>query len=46
VIQNLLVIASGILKGIGKDGKAAEGFLFVDAKGECKDGGSAPGKVQ
>jgi len=32
VVQDVCVVATGILKGIGKDGHSVEGFLFVDAR--------------
>jgi hypothetical protein len=38
VVQNLIVVAPGVLKGVGQDGKAVEGFLVVGALGEGENG--------
>ena len=42
VAQDFFVVATGILKGIGKDGHAVKGFFFIDAFSKSKDGGSEP----
>jgi hypothetical protein len=46
VVQDVVVVAPGVLKGIGKDGEAVEGFVGVDAVGENKDGRREPGGVE
>jgi hypothetical protein len=35
VVQHILVLAPGVLKGIGKDRQAVKGTVGVDAFGEC-----------
>jgi hypothetical protein len=42
VIQNILVVATGILEGIGKDRHTFKGFLSEDATGKGKDAGRKP----
>lgn len=37
VVQDVLVRAASILKGISKDGHSVESTLFVDALSECED---------
>jgi hypothetical protein len=46
VVQDVFVVAPGILKGIGKDGHSVKGSLVVDAIGEGKYGGSEPRGVE
>ena len=45
VVQDIVVVATGVLKGFGKDRHSVEGFLGVDARGEDEDVGRKPGGV-
>ncbi|HEV3436887.1 MAG TPA: hypothetical protein VG122_05990 [Gemmata sp.] len=42
VVQDVGIVATDILKGIGKDGHSVEGSLFVDASCKSNNGGSEP----
>lgn len=42
MVQDFLVVATGILQSIREDGHAVEGTLFVDALSERDDGGREP----
>jgi hypothetical protein len=44
VVQDGLDRAAGFLEGIGEDGKAVEGTVFVDGAGELRDGSGVPGE--
>jgi hypothetical protein len=46
VVQDVVVVASGILKGIGKDGHYVKGTIFVDVASKSKDCGGEPGGVK
>ncbi len=46
VAEDVLVVAPGILKGIGQNGHAVEGTLGVDSAGEGNDGGREPNWVK
>ncbi len=43
VVQDVFVVAAGVLKGVGEDGHVVEGTIGVDAIGEGEDGWREPG---
>jgi hypothetical protein len=46
VVEQFVTVTPGILKGIGQDGKAVEGFHVVDAEGQGMGGGGKPQGVK
>jgi hypothetical protein len=46
VVQEVFVVAPGVLESVGEDGHAVEGTLGVDAIGEGEDGWREPGGVE
>jgi hypothetical protein len=46
VVQNVLVIAAGILEGVGTYWEAVEGFVLVNPVGESENGGGEPRGVE
>ena len=42
VVQDVFVVAAGILKGIGEDWEAVKGTVDVDAFGEAENSGGEP----
>ncbi len=42
--EDVGVVAAGVFEGVGKDGKAVEGTLFVDGLSEFRDGAIVPGQ--
>jgi hypothetical protein len=46
VIQDRVIIAAGILEGVGKDRHAAERPVGEDRLGEADDGGRLPSGVE
>ncbi len=44
--QDVFVLASRVLEGVGQDRQSVEGTLLVDALGEQSDGGCEPGRVE
>ena len=46
VVQDVLVLAPSILKGISKDWETIKGTLGVDAFGERENGGGEPGGIE
>lgn len=46
MIEDVGVRASGVLKSIGQNGQAIEGFLPVDANRKSMDGGGEPAGIE
>jgi len=46
MVQNLITIATGVLKGVGKNGHSVKGTLGIDAGGKGDDSGSEPRWVE
>lgn len=45
VVQDVGVVATGVLQGIGQNGQAVEVAFVINGGGERNDGGSEPGGV-
>ncbi len=46
VVEEVVVVAAGVLESVGEDGKAVEGFLVVDTRGEDENCGGTPEGVE
>ena len=46
VIEDVGVLAPGILESVGEDREAVEGPIGVDAFGEGENGGREPGEIE
>jgi hypothetical protein len=46
MVQDFVIVAASILECVGKNWETVEGFLFVDAGGDCEDGRSTPGSFE
>ena len=43
--EDVVVVATGILKGVGQDRQTVEGTVLVNPFGKCDGGGRKPGRI-